>query len=273
MKYYFLKRKAISFLLIILIIFSLNFFREDIKNLFYSVSNPFQSFFINQSSSVIGFFEGIKDARELNLENEDLVSQSKRIIEEINSLKNLEKENEELRQALELNIREDFSVTEAYFSSVIDCEDSILINKGYEHGISEGFPVISSEKSLIGIVDKVYENYSLVKLISSEEISFNVEVVSKTSLEENSEEYAKYQGLARGIKGSNLIVELIPKNAEIEEDSFVFTAGSEVFFPKDLLVGTVAQINKNDVESSQTLLVNSLINLSRERIVFIITDY
>lgn len=273
MKCYFLKNKIIVIFLIVLLIFSLNLFKKEIKDFFYSLSNPFQSFFIEKGIETSSFLEGIKRGTDLKSENEDLLSQSQRIIGRINSLKNVEKENEELRKALDLKIRESFNVVDAYFSSTIGPENNILIDRGSEDGILKGMPIINSQKVLVGVVDEVYRNFSSVKLISSEDFSFNVEIVKKSSLEDYLDSNVRYQGLARGKGDSSLLVELVSKEAKIEKGDFVFTADAGQLFPKGLLVGDVIQVNKNDVDPFQTILINPSFNLSNERIVFVIIDY
>lgn len=272
MKSYFLKNKIIVISLIVLLIFSLNFFKKGVKDFFYSLSNPFQSFFIERGMETSSFLEGIKRGIDLRSENEDLLSQSQKIIGRINSLKNVEKENEELRKALDLKIRESFNVVDAYFSSTIDSKNNILIDKGSEDGISKDMPIINSQKVLVGIVGEVYRSFSLVQLISSENFSFNVEIVKKTSLEDYLDDDIRYQGLASGKGDSSLLIELVSKEAKIEKGDFVFTADAGQLFPKGLLVGNVIQVNKNDVDPFQTILVNPSFNLSNERIIFVIID-
>jgi rod shape-determining protein MreC len=255
-----------------LAIFSLNVFKDEVRNFFYSISNPFQNIF-NEGISISSFLEGVKNINEIKLENESLVSENKRIISEINSLKDLKRENEELRKALELNLQESFELLEANFASIINSGEIILLNKGYEDGVLENYPVITSEKNLVGKVKKSYKNFSSVELISSKDISFNVEVVPKDYLEGNLDIDQKYQALANGINDSKLIVKLVSKNLEIKKGDLVFTTGSEGFFPKGLLVGYVEEIKKDDVEPFQEILVKPELELMKKETLFLITNY
>jgi len=273
MRYYYLKYKIVILCLIVLFVFSLNLFGKEVKNFFYFISDPFQSFLIEKEKGFSDFFEGLRNASELKLENEFLISENKKINSEINSLKNIRKENEELEKALELKLEEEFKMVNANFSGTINFKNNILLDKGREDGIIEGFPVITSEKVLVGMVDKVYEKFSSVRLILDKEISFNVEIVPKSFLEENLDDYIRYQGLVRNNENSDLTIELISKEAEIKEGDLVFTTGSEGFFPKELLVGTIKEIDKDDVEPFQKALIDPAFDLSKKRTVFVITNY
>jgi rod shape-determining protein MreC len=106
----------------------------------------------------------------------------------------------------------------------------LTLNKGRLQGIENDMGVISS-KGIVGIIDNTSANYSVVQSVLNSFSEINA------SLKNTS-----YFGTLLW-KGKNYhFAELtdIPKNAEIKIGDTIVTGGMSTIFPKDILIGTIA---------------------------------
>ena len=216
-------------------------FSKDIKSFFYSVSMPLQRAFWNLGENVSGFFSGMASKESLQEELNSLNSKNQELLGKIAALQELEKENEFLRKALDIGLEKEFSLELAQVKSKDVSQDSILINKGSEHGISEGFPVITNQKLLLGRIGKVYSNFSEVILISNKKSSFDAEIRER-----------EIYGVVKGKGSFEVSFDLVPKDKEMAEGDLIVTSALGGVFPQGLLVGEIKEVRKSDVEQFQT---------------------
>lgn len=228
-------------ILVVLILFLINkFFYKGLKNTAFLVLSPIQRVLWQEDNIFSNVWEYIFKVKSLKKENREINKENLFLKSEIIRLKDLEEENKDLRQALDIELEKDFQLI---FSQVVAREnDSLLINKGGEDGVFEGMPVITKEKVLIGKVNKVFNNFSEVMLISEEDFSFSVEV-------ETEEE--SVLGVSKGKGDLKLKIELLPKEALIEKGDIVSTSVLGGVFPKNLLVGEIKSIKRTDPEPFQ----------------------
>ena len=246
----------------ILIILFLNFYQAEVRNFFYQISEPILSVFWRAGDRISDFFEAISEIQNLKKDNEELKLKVQELLAQLVSLKELRKENEILREALNLNLAKefDFSLAEVIGKDV--SEDFILINEGIDDGISEGLPVISQQKILVGKINEVYKNYSKVKLISHKESSFDGKIVEKEIL-----------GQVKGEGNFKILFDLIPREQEIAEGDLVETSALGGTFPKGLLVGQIKQVKKSDIQPFNQAEISPLLDLGELEIVFIILNF
>jgi len=253
---------AIAIFLMILGILNLSLFYKEIKNLFYLVSQPIQKFFWKVGDNISGFFEIVFEAQNLQKENEELkLILSGLLSEKIEKIR-LEKENQVLRKALEIGLEKEFKLEIAEVLGKDISQDSILINKGKKDGISEGLPVITEQKILVGSIGEVYENFSKVKLISHKNSSLDVKIFEK-----------EIEGLLKGKGNLKLSLELLPKEKEIQIGDLVVTTSLSGLYPKGLLVGEIQEVKKEDANPFQTASVKAAFEIGQIETLFIITDF
>lgn len=243
--------------IIVLALIFLNFFQKETRNFFYSLFNPVQKIFWKAGNSFSGFFNGYlkKENLELNLKNQELLNQ-------LSLLEALKKENEELRSALEVNLRKDFKLVFAEIIAKDISEDSILIDKGAEDGISKDMPVINGQKVVFGRISEVYNNFSRVALITGKNFSFDAKVQNK-----------EIYGVARGEGAMNIRLDLVPRDSELQEGDVLTTSSLEGVFPKNLLVGTVGEIKKEDTKFFQTAGIKPFLDIKSVENLFVITNF
>lgn len=133
--------------------------------------------------------------------------------------------------------------------------DELVINKGKNDNIQINSVVINN-KGIIGIIDKVYDNSSIVSLIT------NINKDKKITVGITNDKDTIYGIISKYDKYKNeLIISEITKDIELKDDLNVITTNFTNTFKEGLIIGKVKDI-KNDEEG-----------LSKNVIVTPITDY
>lgn len=231
-------------LLVLLIIFVSVFLRSLFKNFFHNTFAPIEKYFWQKGqktgSSLYGFFH----YKTITKENDVLLQDNSVLLQKINELREIAKENELLRQALDLKKREGFDLV---LSQVLSKEfggDVILIDKGQTDGIVKDMPVIAANGVVVGKVQTVFSDFSEVLLITAKNFAFDV----KVQLDDLKETVA----LAKGRGGLKLSLDFADKQQKINQGNPVFTVALAGNFPQGLLVGTMETVQKNPAELFQT---------------------
>ena len=258
------KTKIIAAILIVAFfyILNLNGFLSPLKNFFYSASSPMQKNIWNSGINFSQFFSGIIDARNLKKEIVDLRAQNQELIAQISSLQELKKENETLRQSLNIGAEKEFQLKLSYIISKDILEDSILISGGSKDGIKKGMPVVSKGKILAGRIGEVYDNYSEVILLTNKKSSFDAQLSEKD-----------VYGVVKGRGNSGLGMELIPKDKEVFSRDLVITTTLGNVFPKGLLVGELGEVKKSDLEPYQSAEIRPAFEFRMADSLFVITNF
>jgi len=266
----FFSRKFVALFLVLLCFISLSFFQKELKNTFFKISEPIQKFLWQKGNEISDFFRAILKSKDLEKELTVAQLRNQELLAEIAKLKELRKENEILRDALEIGLQKDFELILANVISKDSFEDSIIIDSGLKEGILKDFPVITQQKVLLGRVSEVYESFSEVSLISNKEMSFSAKI-QEPVLNENEEKEIK--GIIRGRGNLKLSFELALKKAEIEKDDILITDVLGGVFPEGLLIGKVLEIEKLDIEPFQKANLVPLFELKKIDKVFLIKKW
>ena len=260
-----MKLKTFLFFILVILVFvaiNLTGVSSQAKNFFFNISSSFQKTMWGAGESVSDFLGSFFRGSYLGKRVSELELENQRLLTEVVFLEELEKENASLREALGVSLEKDF---ELELSQVINkdiSQDSLLIDKGSEDGISEGLPVVTSQKVLLGRIGEVYGDFSEVVLITNKNSSFDAMISGKD-----------IYGVAKGEGGLGLLLDLIPKEEEVAEGDLVSTAALGGIFPKGLLVGQVKEVRKADVETFQEAVISPGFDLGSLEEVFIIKDF
>jgi len=245
--------------LAVLVILALNFYQKQVRNFFYLISAPIQKTFWRAGDRVSDFFETISEIKNLKKENEDLKLKIQSLLAENVQLLELKKENETLRVALNLGLEKEFKLTLAQVIGKDISQDSLIIDKGSDDGILKGQPVITQEKTLVGKINEVYKNFSKVQISSHKDSSFDGKI-SDTEI----------PGLVKGGGDFKVFFDLVPKDKEIKKGDLVVTAAAGGIFPEGLLVGEVKDVKKSDIEPFQKVEISPSFDINELECLFII---
>lgn len=236
-----------AILLVLLVVFVSVLLHSLFKNFFHNIFAPIEHHFWQKGQKTGSLFYGFFHYRIIARENQILLQDNSVLLQKINGLREIARENELLRQALDLRKREGFDLI---LSQVLSKEmggDVILIDKGQADGLVKDMPVITSSGILVGKVKSVLNNFSEVLLITAKNFAFDV----KVQLDDLKETIA----LAKGQGELKLVLDFADKQQEIKEGNPVFTVALAGNFPKGLLVGTMESVQKNPAELFQTGII------------------
>lgn len=208
---------------------------EQIVN---TVTYPFVTAANAISNGVNGFIDKLVNADTYKSQNDELRELVTQMYQRTTDYEELQKENEQLRDMLELSRKhEDFRFSEP--CSIIarnanDIYGGFTINHGSSSGISLNDPVITSV-GLIGRVTEIAPNYAKVSTLLSPQVNVGVYTMrTKTTgvLENDLASAGQKQCLM-----SNIL-----KDADIEPGDVIVTSGKSGLFPEGLIVGTVKEV-------------------------------
>jgi len=136
---------------------------------------------------------------------------------------------------------------------------SILINKGTAQGLMVGFPVLN-DQGIIGRITECSWNVSRVMLIVDK--SSNVSALLQGS---------RTHGVLQGDGAAGCRLKYIPGTEEVRIGDAVISSGLGGIFPKGIILGSVAAIDKRDGTLFQRIDVQPSVDFSKlEEIVVLI---
>lgn len=260
-----MRSKILFALFGLIIIIFLNFFQNEVKNFFYSFSSPLQKVLFGAGDYTSDFFETLLEMKNQKKENEELRKKIQELLAENVKLKEFEEENKILREALKIKPQKPFELFLSHLiSGDIISPDSILIKGGLKDGIENGLPVITPGNVLVGKIEKVYNNFSQVNLISRKDFSFDAKVLR----DQNS-----IYGIVKGKGNQQIYLDKVLLDAKIEEKDILITAALGGVFPEGLLIGEIIKVRKSDIEPFQIAEVSPFFNIKELETLFIITKW
>lgn len=213
----------------------------------YAVVNEYATSFIN-------LFKPNQSLEELKKENAELMLK-------VNRLRSLENENEDLRSKIGYSDTTKLNLITAKIVSklVTKVHGNFILNRGLNDGVQKGMPVIT-EKGLVGIIDVVDNNYSIVKNLLN--TSLNIAVTIKRL---NIDGILNYDG-------NHLIIKNIPTTYDIKTGDIVETSVLSTSFPPKIPVGFVSKKESNMYGLLHNLTVKSYEDVNAVSNIFIVME-
>jgi rod shape-determining protein MreC len=184
-----------------------------------------------------------------------------RIIE--SRFKELERENSELRHALDFKKATDFDVVAARIirRHPTTWWQTMEIDAGEDRGIGIQLSVLSND-GLVGLIDRPFGNRSSVLLITDEKCQVSVRVEGSPEV-----------GILSGQRGEfdrnpTLRLRFLSKNASIQPGQRVFTTGRGGIFQPNILVGSITTVERGPLDSEA--LVRPAVDLNDLGTVFVV---
>lgn len=199
-------------------------------------------------------------------ENEALKQQLAEIQDDARSASAIAKENERLRDLLNLQERdEDYAFVDGYIIawSSNEWSNTITINRGSASGIEENMCAVTANGELVGLVSQVGVNYAVIKTVldSSVEISATV---------------AGSNGMVKGgysvESPDKLQMNYLPNTATLHINDQVVTTGSTVY-PRNLILGYVVDAGFDETGVAKFAILEPAADISSLEQVFVVTDY
>lgn len=202
--------------------------------------------YIKRTKEAIVSYQEILEENQV-LKNEQikydiLLSYNEKILEENRRLQEILKIKEEKN----LNLK----VAKVNFRNPSNLYTRFYINLGKKDGVKKNMIVLSGE-TLIGKVGRVYENYSIVDMITSE--NFNVSALTESQM----------LGIVKGSdeEDGTLYFEANTFQNNIEIGEKIYTSGISEIYPKGLYIGKVSEIDEDNGELFRSIKVKNDIDI------------
>lgn len=231
------------------------------KEVFFKAAYPFQKTFYIMGKKTGNFFGLLVSISDLKKENERIMKENASLSAAIADLREQKKENEILRNQLELAPRQKFRLESAFIIGQ-DPRGSgswLVADKGRSDGIDSGMPVIVSDGILVGRVSEVYDKSARIVLLTDSSSSVNV-----MDLE------TEARGILSGEYNLGLVMELVGQTEVLNKGDDVITSGLGGSIPKGLLIGKIQQVESTQDKLFQKALISAKVKYSDLDVVFII---
>jgi rod shape-determining protein MreC len=241
---------------------------QAVENLILRPVTPVQNHLSGLAKDFSNLVQTFRDLRELRRRNEELQSLADSLMIENVRLKELESENENLRQLLqftEANPTYSYRAAEVV-GHVIGQDPSnllryIIIDVGTSDGVPQGMPVVT-DRGLVGRIVEVSSRSSKVLLIT--DVSSSVNAIIQSS---------RATGILEGKADGGLVMKYIPQTVTVNIGDIILTSGLGATFPKRLVIGQVTAVHKRDIELFQQAEIKPTVDFDQLEIVLIITNF
>ena len=201
-------------------------------------------------------------------ENQRLKDQLSAIEKEARQADAISRENDRLRALLEFQaLNPEYDLVEGYIISWSsnDWSNSFTINRGEDAGIEVGMCAVTANGELVGLVDEVGVNYSVIKSMLDSSLEISATIAS-----------SGYNGIVKGGYASGLDgylrMNYLPSSSTIRNNDQVVTTGSTVY-PRDLILGYVIDAGFDATGVAKYALLEPAANISNLEQIFILTNY
>lgn len=257
--------KLLATLLICLLLIFLNpkNIFNPARNIFFTLSSPFQKVFYLLSEKRAAEIDFLKSIASLKEDNERLYQENNTLTAQIADLKTEKEENTNLRAQLNLIPKDEYSL-EASFIIGQDPQKLgswLMIDKGQNYGILPGMPVIVSDKMLVGKISEVYNNSAKVSLLTDSASSINAMDLDTSA-----------KGIVNGEYGLGVIMSMVAQTDVINEGDSVVTSGLGGNMPKGLFIGTIQDVKSSADKLFQEAVIAPRVKYSELDVVFIIKN-
>jgi rod shape-determining protein MreC len=226
---------------------------------------PMQSFFSYIGKQVEGSITFLSDTKAIKKENVELKAQIDKLQDENRKLLRYEKENIDLRAALDL--KDQFNNYDYVGGNIIAKDignwfNVFTIDRGNSDGITANSPVITS-KGLVGSVNETLPFTS--KVLSIIDVDSTVSAVISKSMDfvlVKGDLSLKNQGLCR--------MDIMSMGSDLEVGDTVETSGVGGIFPRGILIGRVKQVIQTNNELNRYAIIEPAVDFKRLQEVFVL---
>lgn len=254
---------AVVLLLISVVLYSYNLRQKSSTTFFeravLTFAAPFQSGLDSLVDSVRGSWEDyvwLVDTRQLNIE---LTRENRDLRSKLSGSVEIELQNARLRKLLAFvdDLDKPALPAQVIGEDASNWSRTILIDKGTNAGLQNGFPVVAAD-GVVGRIIKTAPNSSRVLLITDAS-SAVASLVQRT----------RTRGVARG-RGADLSLEFALRDGDIRDGDLLVTSGMGGIFPKGLSLGRVTRVEKDPFSLFQLVRAETAADFSHLEEVLVI---
>ncbi len=260
-----IKNRLFFYIAIVLIAIGIIFVSKKASNkgqgVAFAIVKPFASLFSNTGYWFQDKITFVSSIGTLKKENNELFEENLKMQSSLAELKEIKSENENLREQLELSPRDEFELETALIigRELNQSSEIVFINKGENHGVKNGMPVIVNEGILVGKISKTFSGSSEVELILDQEIKINAEI-----------QESEAKGIIHGEYGTSVVMDMIPQTIKINAEDSIVTSGLVSSMPRGLLIGYVKDVSSTPDKLFQKTSIALPVSIERIRAVSVI---
>ncbi len=185
---------------------------------------------------------------------------------EILSAKNkiIQQENDDLHNQLNFKTKNNYTIltTSVVAKNLDTTQRVIVLDRGADDGVKIDQPVIYGDGNLIGKIIEVENNLSFARILSD-----NQSKVAATVLNNDHS-----LGVVEGGFGLSIKMSFIPRNENILVGDQIITSGSEINYPRGLIIGKVAAIENEAYQPFQEAIITPSVDYEKINIVGVIIN-
>jgi len=229
---------------------------------------PLQAGITAAGDRVGGLVQTGRDLRDLRQRNQALEAENAALLLENVRYRELEAEADLLRALL--NFRQEvpaFDIRGAHVVGRVIGQDpsnlqrTITLDVGEEAGIARNMPVVT-ERGLVGRIADVGRGWSRALLIV--DVTSTVNALTQST---------RAGGLVQGQVDGSLILRAVPMDETLSVGDTVFTSGLGGNFPRQILIGQITAVDRQDYEPYQSATVQPTVDFAHLEMVLIVVGF
>ncbi len=196
---------------------------------------------------------------EIQKENEFLREKNIELSNEISALKEAKLENLRLTKLTGLKEKNISGVVIAKIvnKSLVQARNTITLNVGESDSVKINMPVITDD-GLVGRIVSASSNYSIAQILYNRNLSISVKV-----------QRSRVDGILNYDGAGNLIINNVPKSADVKVGDIIITSQYSNFFPAGIPVGTVIEEGNLD-NLFKKVIIRPLVSFTSLEEVFVL---
>ena len=249
-------------------VFSIMGYRSLAKNIVGTVTMPVRWVATTIGNAFEGWGKYFGSIKALDEKNQALIDENAALKEQLQNAELLEKENERLRDYLDMkNKYPSFKMEEGMIISHSSGNyiTNFTLNRGTLHGIQPNMPVVTKD-GIVGYVVEVGLNWCMVSTLIETATSVGAYIPRSEVVGIVSGDYSmRQEGTCK--------IGYIDATADVVIGDTVYSSGTGSVYPADLKIGTVTSIEVDEYNRTLVATVTPAVDFSSLKWVMVITGY
>ena len=249
-------------------VFSIMGYRSLAKNIVGTLTMPVRWVATTIGNAFEGWGKYFGSIKTLDERNQALIDENAALKEQLQNAELLEKENERLRDYLDMkNKYPSFKMEEGMIISHSSGNyiTNFTLNRGTLHGIQPNMPVVTKD-GIVGYVVEVGLNWCMVSTLIETATSVGAYIPRSEVVGIVSGDYSmRHEGTCK--------IGYIDAAADVQVGDTVYSSGTGSVYPADLKIGTVTSIEVDEYNRTLVATVTPAVDFSSLKWVMVITGY
>jgi rod shape-determining protein MreC len=240
----------------------------QVRTLVQTAIVPLQDVLTVVSRDVAGRVEEVDSIETIRARNEELEAAVNRLMVENVRLREVERENQQLRQLLNYtrsNPQFTYETTTVKGRTIGFDPSNLLyyvyVDVGARDGVAENMPVLT-DRGLVGRVTAVGPKSAQVLMLIDPASAVNAVIQN-----------SQVTGVVRGNIDGTLTMDRIPPTETVNPGDIVLTSGLGGNFPDKLVIGQITEVTQRDQDMFQTAQIRPTVDFGKLEILLVITSF